>query len=208
MNMKGMKIRFGRYHGRDCETIYQEDRNYCQWVLTVDTGNPAVIEFRNFIKARNEQWEEQCREQKRIELEKRETRIEENRQAAEAEAREKERIMKQIRRAEMENERLEEADNHNAKDYNDTTIEARADDSTTEETGGKAKADYLATEAKGSKARTEEDSNWHEAVAEMIHEQREGFPIVMGREIPRNEIRMVIDQRTETGMQTNETGQK
>ena len=29
---------------------------------------------------------------------------------------------------------------------------------------------------------------------------------VMGREIPRNEIRMVIDQRTETGMQTNETG--
>ena len=64
MNMKGMKIRFGRYHGRDCETIYQEDRSYCQWVLTVDTGNPAVIEFRNFIKARNEQWEEQCREQK------------------------------------------------------------------------------------------------------------------------------------------------
>ena len=116
MNMKGMKIRFGRYHGRDCETIYQEDRSYCQWVLTVDTGNPAVIEFRNFIKPRDEQWEEQCREQKRIELEERETRTEENRQAAEAETREKERIMKQIRRAEMENERLEEADNHNAKD--------------------------------------------------------------------------------------------
>ena len=90
-NMKEMKIRFGRYHGRDCETIYQEDRSYCQWVLTVDTGNPAVIEFRNFIKARNEQWEEQCREQKRIELEERETRIEENRQAAEAEARERKR---------------------------------------------------------------------------------------------------------------------
>ena len=29
-NMKEMKIRFGRYHGRDCETIYQEDRSYCQ----------------------------------------------------------------------------------------------------------------------------------------------------------------------------------
>ena len=222
INMKGMKIRFGRYHGRDCETIYQEDRSYCQWVLTVDTGNPAVIEFRNFIKGRNEQWEEQCREQKRIELEERETTIEENRQAAEAEAREKERIMKQIRRAEMENERLEEADNHNAKDDNDTTKEARADDSTTEEkggkakaddftteeTGGKARADYLATEAKGSKARTEEDSNRREAVAGMIHEQREGFPFVMGREIPRNEIRMVIDQKTETGMQTSETGQR
>ena len=37
MNMKEMKIRFGRYHGRDCETIYQEDRNHCQWVLDVET---------------------------------------------------------------------------------------------------------------------------------------------------------------------------
>ena len=222
MNMKGMKIRFGRYHGRDCETIYQEDRSYCQWVVTVDTGNPAVIEFRNFIKARNEQWEEQCREQKKIELEERETRIEENRQAAEAEAREKERIMKQIRRAEMENERLEETDNHNGKDNNDTMAEARADDSTTEEKGGKAKADdfateetgnkaradYLAIEAEGNKVRTEEDSNRHEAAVGMIHEQREEFPFVMGREILRNEIRMVIDQRTETGIQTSETGQR
>ena len=66
--MKEMKTRFGRYHGRDCETIYQEDRNDCQWVLDVETGNPAVIEFKNFIKARNEQCEEQCREEKRIEL--------------------------------------------------------------------------------------------------------------------------------------------
>ena len=74
-NMKGMKIRFGRYHGKECETIYQEDRNCCQWVFDVDTGNPAVIEFRNFIKARDEQWEEQCREQKRIELEEREAKI-------------------------------------------------------------------------------------------------------------------------------------
>ena len=122
----------------------------------------------------------------------------------------------------MENERLEETDNHNAKDNNDTTAEARADDSTTEEKGGKAKADdftteetgnkaradFLAIEAKGNKARTEEDSNRHEAAAEMIHEQREEFPFVMGREIPRNEIRMVINQRTETGIQTSETGQR
>ena len=32
MNVKEMKIRFGRYHGRACESIYQEDRNYCRWV--------------------------------------------------------------------------------------------------------------------------------------------------------------------------------
>ena len=116
---------------------------------------------------------------------------------------------------------MEETDNHNAKDVNDITAEAKADDFTTEETGGKAKADnlteakgnkaradYLATEGKGSKARTEEDSNRHEVAAEMIHEQREEFPFVMGREIPRNGIRMVINQRTETGIQTSETGQR
>ena len=122
--------------------------------------------------------------------------------------------MKQIRRAEMENERSEERDNHNDND-NDAkkfTEEAKgsktkADDFTTEETGGKAKADNL-TEAKGSKARTEEDSNRHEAATEMIHEQGEEFPFVMGREFPRNEIRMVINQRTETGIQTIETGQR
>ena len=61
---------------------------------------------------------------------------------------------------------------------------AKADDFTTEETGGKtkadnlteakgnkARADNLATEAKGGKARTEEDSNRLEAATEMIHEQ-------------------------------------
>ena len=60
--------------------------------------------------------EEECRERKRIELEEREARIEENRRAAEAEAKENERIMKQIRRTEMEYERLENGDNHNTRD--------------------------------------------------------------------------------------------
>ena len=149
MNMKEMKIRCGRYHGKDCETIYQEDRNCCQWVLDVETRNPAVIEFKNFIKTRNEQWEEECRERKRVELDERETRIEENRRAAEAEAeaREKERIMKQIRRAELENERMENRDNHNIKDDNDTK------NFTAEAKGSKARADNLTTEAKGARQR-------------------------------------------------------
>ena len=56
--------------------------------------------------------------------------------------------------------------------------------------------------------RTEEDSNRHQVAVGTIHEQREEFPFIMGREVPRNEIRMVIDQRTETGMQTSETGAK
>ena len=67
--------------------------------------------------------------------------------------------MKQIRRAEMENERSEERDNHddNDNDVKKFTEEAKGskhkgDDFTTEETGGKAKAGNL-TEAKDNKAK-------------------------------------------------------
>ena len=149
--------------------------------------------------------------------------------------------MKQIRRAEMENERLEDRDNHNARDDNDTenfTTEAKgskakADDFTTEAKGGKAKADdftteakvgrtkadnlteakgskaradNLATEAKGGKARTEENSNKSEAATAMVTEQGGEFQFAMGSEFPRNEVKMIISQRTETGIQTSETG--
>ena len=148
MNMKEMNIRFGRYHGRACESIFQEDRNYCRWVQDVETGSAAVIEFKNFIKARDEQWEEECRERKRIELEEREMRTEENRRAAETEAKEKERTMKQMRRAEMENQKMENRDNHNTRDDDDN-----AKNFTTEAKGSKAKADNLTTEAKGTKAK-------------------------------------------------------
>ena len=69
-----------------------------------------------------------------------------------------------------------------------------------------ARADNLATEAKGGKARTEENSNKSEAAKEMINEQGREFPFAMGRQIPRNEVKMIISQRTETGIQTSETG--
>ena len=68
MNMKEMKIRFGRDHFRACESTYQEDLDYCRWIQDVETGNLAVIEFKDF-KARDEEWEEECRELKRTELE-------------------------------------------------------------------------------------------------------------------------------------------
>ena len=124
--------------------------------------------------------------------------------------------MKQIRRAEMENERLEDKDNHNTRDDNDAknfTAEAkgskaRADDLATEAKGSKARADKIATEAKGGKARTEENSNKSEAATEMVNEQGGEFPFVMGSEFPRNEVKMIINQRTETGIQTSETGHK
>ena len=105
--------------------------------------------------------------------------------------------MKQIRRAEMENERLEDRDNH-TRDDND------AKNLTAEAKGSKARADNLATEAKGGKARTEENSNKSETATEMINKQGGEFPFVMGSEFPRNEVKMIIDQRTETGIQTSE----
>ena len=72
--------------------------------------------------------------------------------------------MKQIRRAQVENERMENRDNHNTRDDNDTknfTTEAKgskakADDLTTEAKGGKAKADDTTAEAKGGKARADD----------------------------------------------------
>ena len=36
-SMKEMRIKFGRYYERRCESIYQEDQGYCRWVQDVDT---------------------------------------------------------------------------------------------------------------------------------------------------------------------------
>ena len=48
-----MTIKFGRYHGRRCESIYQEDQGYCRWAQDVATENQAVIEFKNSMYAMN-----------------------------------------------------------------------------------------------------------------------------------------------------------
>ena len=103
---------------------------------------------------------------------------------------------------------------------------AKADNLTTEAKGSKAKADNLTTEAKGGKAReanftaektrndkTEVDETGDRSEAEtregtleimtkkttMITEQGRGFPFQLGREIPRNDIKMIVSQTTETG---------
>ena len=46
------------------------------------------------------------------------------------------------------------------------------------------------------------------ASTEMINEQGGEFPFAMGSEFPRNEVKMIISQRTETGIQTSETEHK
>ena len=66
----------------------------------------------------------------------------------------------------------------------------------------------LRQKKKGGKARTEENSNKSEPATEMINEQGGEFPFAMGSESPRNEVKMIISQRTETGIQTSETGHK
>ena len=107
------------------------------------------------------------------------------------------------------------------------------DNMTAEEKGSKAKADNLTTEAKGGKVReanftaetrndetqAEETRDRSEAETRegtieittkkttMITEQEGGFPFQLGREIPRNEIKMIVSQTTEAGIQTSMTGQ-
>ena len=125
----------------------------------------------------------------------------------------------------MENKRMENRDNHNTRDddtKNFTTeakgSKAKANNVTTEAKGSKTRADDHTTEAKGGTARTEESRSKSEAATRddtieittktttMVNEQGREFPFTMGREIPRNEVNMIVSQRTETGIQTSEAG--
>ena len=67
-----MKVDFGQYMGSTSESIYREDRNYCQWISRQDSPNPALIEFQEFIRTAQKEWADECRERKRRELEERE----------------------------------------------------------------------------------------------------------------------------------------
>ena len=67
-----MKIGFGRYMERTCESIYKEDPTHFEWVSRMDTPKKAVIEVQEFMKMYEEEWEDECREAKRMELRERE----------------------------------------------------------------------------------------------------------------------------------------
>ena len=101
----------------------------------------------------------------------------------------------------------------------------QADNLTTEAKGGKAKADNLTTEEKGGNTKTEEitkqrqeNRNRSEAATRegtieittkkttMITGQGGEYPFTLGREIPRDEVKMIVSQKTETGIQTSMTG--
>ena len=132
--------------------------------------------------------------------------------------------------AETEGSKAKENDNMTA---GEKSSKAKADNLTTEAKGIKAKADNITTEAKGGKAReanftaetrndeTEAEETRDRSEAEtregtieittkrmtMITEQGGGFPFQLGREVPQNEIKMIVSQTTEAGIHTSMTGQ-
>ena len=74
-----MTVDFGRYKGKTCESVYRDDRSYCQWISTQDSPNPAIIRFQEFIRNTEQEWEDESRAMKRKELEEREKKLEANR---------------------------------------------------------------------------------------------------------------------------------
>ena len=80
-----MRNCFGRYKGRTCQSIYNEDRNYCEWVSRQESTNPALVEFQDFSQTAEREWENESGEEKRRELKEREKKLEENRRAAASE---------------------------------------------------------------------------------------------------------------------------
>ena len=67
---------FGRYYGKTCEWVYNQDRQYCEWISRQESSNRALLEFQEFVRAAE-------RREKRKELEMREKTFEENRRKKE-----------------------------------------------------------------------------------------------------------------------------
>ena len=103
-----MKVGFGRFKGRTCESICKEARGHCESISRQDPTNPAPIAFPEFIQIAEREWENESREKKkrRRELEKRETNLEEHRRAAESEMEERQQLLQEAKNmlAEMDAE--------------------------------------------------------------------------------------------------------
>ena len=74
-----MTVDFGRCKGKTCESVYRDDRSYCQWISKQDSSNPAIIRFQEFIRTAEQDWEDESRAMKRKELEERGKKLEANR---------------------------------------------------------------------------------------------------------------------------------
>ena len=98
-----MRIRFGRYKGRTCESIYKEDRNYCEWASRQESTNPALLSSNNSFDRAEREWENKSRKKRRA-LEEREKKLEEKRTATESELEERQPLLQETRDilAEME----------------------------------------------------------------------------------------------------------
>ena len=65
---------FGRYYGRTYRDVYRNERQYCEWVMTVESQNKGLTKFQKFLQ----RVEEETRGNLRKELEEREKRIQSN----------------------------------------------------------------------------------------------------------------------------------
>ena len=65
---------FGRYYGRTYRDVYRNERQYCEWIMTVESQNKGLTKFQKFLQ----RVEEETRENLRKELEEREKRIQSN----------------------------------------------------------------------------------------------------------------------------------
>ena len=200
-----MKVGLGRYMGRTCESVCKEDPNYCEGVKKMDTEKGAIIEFQEFMKMYDEEWEDERREAKRRELREREAKLEENRKTAESGMEERKLVLQQTRDmvagmdAELKSGRAASRrdDDDEARRSNPTAVARRNDDETADgehDTMAAARQDNDEAKENGDDMTTGGNDNTTTVGAtEMSPEERWRFPFEFGREIPRDKMMTEIE---------------
>ena len=190
------------------------------------TPNKVVIEFQEFMKMYEEEWEDECREAKRKELREREARLEENRKTAESEMEERRQMLQQTRDmlagmdtvfksgwAAMKCDDDDTATRQHAVAANtkgSPTAAARRNDDETADKGNDtmaaARQDDDEMRDRRSNMTTEGDNNTTTAgTMEKSAEERWRPPCEQGGEIPRDKMMTRAERNTEIGTQTNVT---